>query len=150
MHQAALFGNQLAAIYAKAACLVIADARLKSEDIVAIGCHGQTLRHRPQDGYTLQVNNPALLAELSRITVVADFRCRDIAAGGQDAPLVPALHDALFRQQERHRVILNLGGIANVTNLAPGKPTTGFDCGPANMLLDAWAGENFGVAYDKN
>ena len=148
LHGAAILGNQLAAIYAEAVQRVIELAGTAGDQIAAIGCHGQTLRHRPQDGYTLQIGNPALLVELTGITVVADFRSRDIAAGGQGAPLVPVVHDALFRRTDRHRVILNLGGIANVTDLAPGKPTTGFDCGPANMLLDAWAEKHLSVPYD--
>ena len=150
LHLAALLGNQLAHVYARAALDVVEQAGLASQDIVAIGCHGQTLRHRPQDGYTLQIGNPALLAEQTGISVVTDFRSRDIAAGGQGAPLVPAFHDALFRKTNSHRIILNLGGIANITNLAPGKPTTGFDCGPANMLIDAWAEKNIAVPMDSN
>ena len=118
--------------------------------IRAIGCHGQTVRHAPQHGYTIQLNNPALLAELTGITVVADFRSRDIAAGGQGAPLVPAFHDALFRAPDVHRVILNLGGIANLTDLAPGSATTGFDCGPGNMLMDAWMQKHLGKPYDQD
>src|SRR5690606_35629161 len=104
----------------------------------------------PAAGYTLQLSNPALLAELSGITVVADFRSRDIAAGGQGAPLVPAFHDAMLRHPNEHRVVLNLGGIANITDLAPGRPTRGFDTGPANILLDAWIQQQRGQTYDEN
>src|SRR5690606_9119968 len=104
----------------------------------------------PAAGYTLQLSNPALLAELSGITVVSDFRSRDIAAGGQGAPLVPAFHDAMLRHPIEHRIVLNLGGIANITDLAPGKPTRGFDTGPANMLLDAWIKHERGLNYDEN
>jgi anhydro-N-acetylmuramic acid kinase len=106
------------------------------------------VRHAPHQGYTIQLDNPALLVELTGITVVADFRSRDIAAGGQGAPLVPAFHDALFRSPDAHRVILNLGGIANLTNLAPESATTGFDCGPGNILMDAWAQRHLGQRYD--
>ena len=148
LRRAALLGNQLADIYAEATLKIVAQAGLKGQDIAAIGCHGQTLRHRPQDGYTLQIGNAALLAERSGISVVADFRSRDIAAGGQGAPLVPALHEALFRKPNLHRVILNLGGIANITDLAPGRPTTGFDCGPANILIDIWVERSLGVTID--
>jgi anhydro-N-acetylmuramic acid kinase len=114
----------------------------------AIGCHGQTVRHLPQQGYTLQLNQPALLAELSGIDVIDDFRSRDIAAGGQGAPLVPAFHAAQFASDQQHRIILNIGGIANLTHLQPGIPVSGFDCGPGNMLLDAWAQRHLGQPYD--
>ncbi len=150
LHRAALLGDQLAHTYAEAVTALLAKVSRGSTapPIRAIGCHGQTVRHSPLQGYTIQINNPALLAELTDITVVADFRSRDIAAGGQGAPLVPAFHDALFRSPDVHRVILNLGGIANLTNLAPGSATTGFDCGPGNMLMDAWAQRHLGQPYD--
>ncbi len=149
LHRSAVLGNQLARLYANAVSGVLGKADVSPEAIRAIGCHGQTLRHRPDLGYTIQINNPALLAELSGICVIADFRSRDVAAGGQGAPLVPAVHDALFRSPTLHRVILNLGGIANLTNLAPGSGTAGFDCGPANVLLDAWAAEHLGQPFDQ-
>jgi len=117
--------------------------------ILAIGCHGQTVRHNPKAGYTLQLGNPALLAELSGIRVVADFRSRDIAAGGEGAPLVPAFHDAAFRSPTAHRVALNIGGFANVTDLNPHSATTGFDTGPGNILLDAWVRRHSGRAFDE-
>ncbi|HEY6897878.1 MAG TPA: anhydro-N-acetylmuramic acid kinase [Rhodocyclaceae bacterium] len=150
IHRAAMLGNALAEHYAEAVGQLLEATGMAPAEIAAIGCHGQTLRHRPEAGYTVQIGNSALLAERSGITVVSDFRSRDIAAGGQGAPLVPAVHEALFRQPNRHRVILNLGGIANLTNLAPGQPVTGFDCGPANMLLDAWASRYLGRAYDQD
>lgn len=115
---------------------------------LAIGCHGQTVRHRPERGYTIQLVNPALLAELTGISVVADFRSRDIAAGGQGAPLVPAFHAAAFRHPTIHRVIVNIGGIANLTNLPASGQITGFDCGPGNVLLDGWIGALKGERYD--
>jgi anhydro-N-acetylmuramic acid kinase len=152
LHRAALLGNQLARTYADAVTALLAKVSRggTAPHVSAIGCHGQTVRHAPQHGYTIQLNNPALLAELTGITVVADFRSRDIAAGGQGAPLVPAFHDALFRTSDIHRVILNLGGIANLTNLAPGSAITGFDCGPGNMLMDAWAQHHLGRPYDQD
>jgi anhydro-N-acetylmuramic acid kinase len=150
LQRAAQLGNRLAHTYADTVAQLIARVSHGGTPIRAIGCHGQTVRHAPHLGYTLQLNNPALLAELTGITVVADFRSRDIAASGQGAPLVPAFHDALFRSADSHRVILNLGGIANLTNLAPGHPTTGFDCGPGNMLMDAWAQAHLGQPYDKD
>lgn len=148
LHQGALLANRLATIYAEVTLALLDKAGTTANQVRAVGCHGQTVRHAPLHGYSLQLNNPALLAELTGITVVADFRSRDIAAGGQGAPLVPAFHSALFRDARRHRIILNLGGIANLTILAPGKPTFGFDCGPGNMLLDAWNQLQRGTSYD--
>ena len=148
LRRAALLANRLASLYAKTVQALLAKASLEAPAITAVGCHGQTIRHAPRAGYTTQLNNPALLAELTGMTVVADFRSRDIAAGGEGAPLVPAFHDALFRRGDRHRVIVNLGGIANLTDLAPDRPTTGFDCGPANILLDAWIQRHRQQAFD--
>jgi anhydro-N-acetylmuramic acid kinase len=147
-----VLGNRLARVYADAVAGLLRKAGNGSHPpaVRAIGCHGQTVRHAPTDGYTLQLNNPALLAELTGLTVVADFRNRDIAAGGQGAPLVPAFHDALFRAPDAHRLILNIGGIANLTDLAPQRNTTGFDCGPGNMLMDAWCQARRGQPYDAN
>jgi anhydro-N-acetylmuramic acid kinase len=116
----------------------------------AIGCHGQTLRHRPADGYTLQIGNAALLAEFTGIAVVADFRSRDIAAGGQGAPLVPAFHAQALRHPDIHRVIANIGGIANVTDLPVDGPVRGWDTGPGNLLLDAWIKRHRGAHYDRD
>jgi anhydro-N-acetylmuramic acid kinase len=150
LHRAALLANRLAESYAQAVNTLLAEAGTTAAAVRAIGCHGQTVRHAPESRYTLQLNNPALLAERTGIAVVADFRSRDIAAGGQGAPLVPAFHDALFRTAGTHRVILNIGGIANLTDLAPGRATTGFDCGPGNMLLDAWVQLKRGQPYDED
>ena len=150
LHRAATLANRLADLYAEATNELIAKTDTATAAIRAIGCHGQTVRHAPADGYTLQLNNPARLAEKTGIAVVADFRSRDIAAGGQGAPLVPAFHDVLFRMAGRHRAIVNIGGIANITDLAPGKPASGFDCGPGNMLLDIWAVRHLHTAYDEN
>ena len=148
LQRSAGLANRLADIYAQVVAELLAKAGIPASSVRAIGCHGQTVRHVPAAGYTLQLSNPARLAERTGIAVVADFRSRDIAAGGQGAPLVPAFHDALFRAPARHRVIVNIGGIANVTDLAPGRATGGFDCGPGNMLLDAWVARHLGTAYD--
>lgn len=149
LHSAQMLAQRLAQAYAQAVHELLAGAGVSATAVRAIGCHGQTVRHEPALGYSLQLNSPALLAELTNIAVVADFRSRDIAAGGQGAPLVPAFHDALFRHGERHRVVLNVGGIANLTDLAPGHAVSGFDCGPGNMLLDAWCQARLGKAYDE-
>lgn len=150
LHCAQLLANQLAREYAAATHALLQQSALPAIRIQAIGCHGQTVRHRPDLGYTVQLNNGALLAELTGIHVVCDFRRRDIAAGGQGAPLVPAFHDRVLRHATTHRVVLNIGGIANVTDLAPGQTTTGFDCGPGNLLLDAWIARHQGKPYDQD
>lgn len=148
LHQAALLSNQLSSIYTQAVEQLLQTHHISTQNIVAIGCHGQTIRHCPEDRYTIQLVNAALLAELSGITVVTDFRSRDMAAGGQGAPLVPAFHQALFSDKQTHRAIVNIGGIANITYLSPSHPAIGFDCGPGNMLMDAWCLRHLGKAYD--
>lgn len=149
LHRAALAANDLARLYAQACERLLAASGLPRAAVRAIGAHGQTVRHRPDLGYTLQLNAPALLAEHCGIDVVADFRSRDVAAGGQGAPLVPPFHDAMFNRGAP-RAVLNLGGIGNVTLLAPGRPPRGFDTGPANVLLDAWCQLHTGQAYDRD
>lgn len=149
IHQASLLGNQLARSYATATKALLRKSGVRPEEVQALGCHGQTIRHRPDAGYTTQLGNGALLAELTGITVVCDFRSRDIAAGGQGAPLVPAFHQAAFADPAAHRVIVNLGGIANLTDLPRSGRVRGFDTGPANMLLDAWAQRHLGKPYDE-
>ena len=150
LHRAAMAANDLARAYAAAVNTLLAKASLNAGDIDAIGCHGQTVRHRPDAGYTTQLVNAALLAELTGIAVVNDFRSRDIAAGGQGAPLVPAFHRQLFHAADEHRVIVNIGGIANITNLPPAGAVTGFDCGPGNTLMDEWIHARRNQAYDKD
>ena len=120
-----------------------------SESILAIGCHGQTVRHRPQMGFSLQLLDANVIAEQTGISVVSDFRRRDMAVGGQGAPLVPAFHKALFSAPDNTRVLLNLGGIANITVLpADDSPVVGYDTGPANLLLDAWTALHTDNDYD--
>ena len=152
IHRGALAANALVREYAAAIDTLLQTASLDRSRVTAIGCHGQTVRHRPREfdgiGYTVQLDSPALLAELSGIDVVADFRSRDVAAGGQGAPLVPAFHRALFARGDASNAVLNLGGIANLTVLDRGGATTGFDCGPANALLDLWCHVSIGQAYD--
>jgi anhydro-N-acetylmuramic acid kinase len=147
IHLAACAGNDLARLYAQATNELLHSAAPAA--VRAIGCHGQTLRHRPADGYTLQIGNAALLAELTGISVVADFRSRDIAAGGQGAPLVPAFH-VQMRHPLIHRVIANIGGIANISDLPISGTVRGWDTGPGNMLLDAWIKRHNGEHYDCN
>lgn len=136
----------LGGLFAEAANAVIQQAGLDKKNIRAIGSHGQTLRHRPRAAhpFTLQIGNPSVIAERTGITTVADFRARDIAAGGQGAPLVPAFHRRMFHSTRRNRVILNIGGIANVTYLPAdaSQPVSGFDTGPGNTLLDQWMGHH--------
>lgn len=150
LHRAALLSNRLSKLYAEAVVTLLAKGGIDSRDIAAIGCHGQTVRHCPQPdkAYSIQLGNAALLAELTGITVVADFRSRDIAAGGQGAPLVPAFHRILLYQPTIHRAIVNIGGIANITSLPPSGEVIGFDCGPGNMLMDAWCRRHSGSMYD--
>lgn len=150
LHRAALLAIELSALYAKAVGLLLRNAGVSTNAVRAVGCHGQTVRHRPECGYTLQLGNPAWLAERTGITVIADFRSRDIAAGGQGAPLVPAFHAACFRDTRTHRVIVNVGGIANVTDLPAKGPVSGFDTGPGNLLLDAWVRRKFERTFDRD
>lgn len=147
--RAAQASAELARLYAQAVAQLLANSALQAADIAAIGVHGQTVRHRPDLGYTVQLNAPALLAELTGIDVIADFRSRDIAAGGQGAPLVPAFHASQFADTQT-RVVLNLGGIANITLLNSDGRILGFDTGPANMLLDAWIRQSRGDTYDND
>lgn len=123
---------------------------LEAAQIRAIGSHGQTVRHEPSRGFTLQIGNPALLTELTGISVVSDFRRRDIAAGGQGAPLVPAFHEALFTHPTRITAVLNIGGFSNLSLLEPGRPVQGFDCGPGNVLLDAWIQRHMRCDFDED
>ena len=156
LEAAELVANQLAKLYAEAVNTLLRKQHLKPNQVMAIGCHGQTIRHKPivnhDVGFTLQIGNSALLAELTQIAVVSDFRSRDIAAGGQGAPLVPAFHQAIFSHPEKSRAIINIGGIANITYLPQSfdqqTPVLGFDSGPGNMLIDAWTKQHLQQDYD--
>jgi anhydro-N-acetylmuramic acid kinase len=154
LHRAALAANALAHAYAGVVQALLKLADVFPAAVRAIGAHGQTVRHQPQafdgTGYTLQLNNPALLAELCGIDVIADFRSRDLAAGGQGAPLVPAFHRAVFGRPGSEVAVLNLGGMANLTVLgaADEGDILGFDCGPGNVLLDAWCLQHKGEPFD--
>ena len=152
LHRAALAGNALARGYAEVVEAVLAAGGTPRDRVRAIGAHGQTVRHRAREfdgtGYTLQLNSPALLAELCGIDVVADLRSRDLAAGGQGAPLASGFHRAMFGRAGETVAVLNLGGIGNLTALRADGSTIGFDCGPANALLDHWCRLHTGRAYD--
>jgi anhydro-N-acetylmuramic acid kinase len=148
LEETMLMGNELAALYADAVHELLAANQIDANKITAIGCHGQTIRHRPELGFTLQIGNAALLAEMTGISVVNDFRSRDIAAGGQGAPLVPAFHQAIFGDANKNRAIVNIGGIANISYLAKNGDVLGFDCGPGNMLLDSWTKLRLNLDYD--
>jgi anhydro-N-acetylmuramic acid kinase len=153
LHRAALAANALADSGAALVAELLRGAGVRAGDVRAVGSHGQTVRHRPGEfdthgGYTLQLDNPALLAERCGIDVVADFRRRDVAAGGQGAPLAPGFHALQFAQPGADVALLNLGGIANLTLLRADGSVLGFDCGPANLLLDGWHARHRGAPFD--
>lgn len=152
LHRAALAANGLVRVYAQVAGELLATTKIPATEVRAIGAHGQTVRHRPQmfdgTGYTLQLNQPALLAELAGIDVVADFRSRDVAAGGQGAPLAPFFHQAVFARPGETIGVLNIGGISNLTVLQADGGMLGFDCGPGNALMDFWCNLHTGAPFD--
>lgn len=175
LHRAALAGNRLARAYAKVVQALLNESAMQANEIHAIGAHGQTVRHRPLEfdadpstgqsavGYTLQLNNPALLAELTGMDVVAEFRTRDLAAGGQGAPLVPAFHAEIFGASTHTVAVVNIGGISNISILRnasrqnsidaaniPSPLISGFDCGPGNALMDHWVHLHQGKDFDAN
>ncbi|CAG8869810.1 Anhydro-N-acetylmuramic acid kinase [Pseudomonas fluorescens] len=146
--RAALAENSWATLAAQGIAQLLAEQHLEAGAIRAIGSHGQTIRHEPARGFTVQIGNPALLAELTGISVVGDFRRRDVAAGGQGAPLVPAFHDTLFAHLGQRLAVLNVGGFSNLSLIDQQQPVHGFDCGPGNVLLDAWIDLKRGQQYD--
>ena len=152
LHRAALAANALVRLYAQVVQQLLQASGKNSHQVAAIGAHGQTVRHRPQmfdgTGYTLQLNSPALLAELTGITVVADLRSRDVAAGGQGAPLVPAFHQGVFGKAGETALVLNIGGIANLSVLGADGSVLGFDTGTGNALMDGWCLRHTGQPYD--
>ena len=156
LHRAALAANQLAGVYARVVERLLQIAAVQGihrQDIIAIGAHGQTVRHQPQafgTGYTLQLNNPALLAELTGMDVIADFRNADVAAGGQGAPLVPVFHAALVRNLPRPLAVVNIGGVGNVTWIGDDDSLLAFDTGPGNGPIDDWCARRAGQRYDKD
>lgn len=151
LHRAALLAQTVARLYAQAVNGLLAQEGLAAADIAALGAHGQTVRHAPEHGYTVQLIDLPLLAELTGIDCIGDFRSRDLAGGGQGAPLVPAFHQAVFGHPQHERVLLNIGGIANISILPPdGRPAGGFDTGPGNMLADAYMQHYRQQPYDRD
>lgn len=152
LHRAGVAANALVRLYAEVVAHLLVQTPAARGAVQAIGAHGQTVRHRPGEfdgtGYTWQINNPALLVERTGIRVVADFRNRDLAAGGQGAPLAPGFHQALFGQPGVPLAALNLGGIANLTLIDADGGVKGFDCGPANALMDHWCQQHTGQPFD--
>lgn len=149
INREALAANELSHLCAKAARDTLSKTSYTTKSVRAIGMHGQTIRHQPGQMYTRQSANYALVAEQTNIDVIGDFRSRDVAAGGQGAPLVPACHAALFGLANTERVIVNIGGISNISILKQGS-VLGFDTGPGNMLMDLWASRHLGKNYDHN
>ena len=160
LHISALAGNTISRQYALVVRSLLEQSELEAQDITAIGAHGQTVRHRPLEfdgdaqhpavGYTIQLINASLLAELTGIDVVADFRNRDLAAGGQGAPLVPAFHHGVFGQSGACVAAMNIGGISNISVLHADGSVLGWDCGPGNALMDFWCQQHTGQAFDRD
>lgn len=150
LHRSQMLSIELAQLYANLVQQLLHQTKLTPQDIRAIGCHGQTVRHAPERAYSVQLCNGAVLAEQTGILTVCDFRSRDLAAGGQGAPLVPAFHQALFADERETRVVLNIGGIANISVLSLQAGAFGFDTGAGNMLMDAWTQHIWSQDYDKN
>ena len=148
IHRESLAAQQLVQLYAECVHQLLTTAKINRDQVTAIGAHGQTIRHLPNQRYTRQLNQPALLAELTGIDVIADFRSRDIAAGGQGAPLVPAFHQAVFGHAGQTRAVVNIGGISNISLLHADGSVSGFDTGPGNVLMDAWIHLHQGKSYD--
>lgn len=148
IHRSALAANELTRIYAQSVNELLSYSDINADEIIAIGAHGQTIRHMPPY-YTTQILNAALLAELTGITTVNDFRSRDIAANGQGAPLVPAFHDHLFPHSQ-DIIVLNIGGMANISVLSKETGINGYDTGPGNVLMDAWFSRHLNGSYDED
>lgn len=154
LQRLALADTRMSHLFVETTQALLHKAAVKASQISAIGSHGQTVRHQPSgpEPFSLQIGNPSLIAEHTGITTVADFRRRDMAAGGQGAPLVPAFHNTVFRSPEANRVIVNIGGMANITVL-PSNPegiVHGFDTGPGNVLMDTWVYQHLQKRMDEN
>ena len=150
LHRSMLLAQELSVLYAQTVQQLLENEQLNSQAISAIGCHGQTIRHAPEHSYSIQLANLSVLAERTDILTVGDFRSGDLAAGGQGAPLVPAFHSALFHHPQENRILINIGGIANISVLPANLPAFGFDTGPGNMLMDAWVYQHWQQPFDAN
>ncbi len=154
IEQLGILDNKLGLLFAEAIIAFLEKYQISPTTITAIGCHGQTIHHKPNIDYpfTMQIGNPNIIAALTGITTIADFRRKDLAVGGQGAPLAPNFHAAMFSSTQANRVIVNIGGISNISILHRDfdKPVLGFDTGPGNCLLDAWVQKNFNMPYDHN
>ncbi|GAA5315698.1 MAG: anhydro-N-acetylmuramic acid kinase [Candidatus Pelagadaptatus aseana] len=150
----ATLDRQLGELFAQACIKLLSEAQISAANIQAIGSHGQTIRHQPRStdhkAYSVQIGDPNTIAEITGITTIADFRRRDIAAGGEGAPLVPAFHQATFANSNNNRLILNIGGMANISILDSEAEYGGLDTGPGNVLMDAWIQQQRGVDFDRN
>lgn len=149
--------REVGSLFAEAVLQLLQNCGIEADKVRAIGSHGQTIRHRPPNAdtpesraFTLQIGDPNIIAATTGITTVADFRRRDMALGGQGAPLAPAFHRAVFSAAGQARAIINIGGIANITALNTDRGILGFDCGPASVMMDFWTREHLGQAYDVN
>ena len=149
LHQCAIISNALSQLYAQGVNAVLAQSDISPKQVSALGCHGQTVRHVPPQ-YTVQLINGALLAELTNIDVVCDFRSRDMAATGQGAPLVPAFHRSLFHKENEDTFVVNIGGMSNVSYLKADGSVLGYDTGPGNVLMDAWCQLHTQKDYDED
>lgn len=141
---------KLGRLYGKTINILLKNNAIKSDAIIAIGSHGQTVRHHPTQLFTLQIGDPNIIAAETGITTIADFRRRDLAYGGQGAPLVPAFHKTIFHNNKFNRIIVNIGGMANITLLPAEGEVSGYDTGPGNVLLNMWATEHLKRPYDEN
>ncbi|NBH76326.1 anhydro-N-acetylmuramic acid kinase [Rodentibacter pneumotropicus] len=152
LKQLGMLDHQLGLLYVDCVNHFLQSRKLLAEQIQAIGCHGQTIWHSPlgRFPFTMQIGDMNLLAARTGITTVGDFRRKDMAFGGQGAPLVPAFHQAIFFDPNYATVVLNIGGISNVSLLIPNQPVMGFDTGTGNTLLDQWIEKHLGIPYDKN
>ncbi len=150
LHSSFALSNALSELYANSIQSLLNQQQISASDITAIGCHGQTVRHKPPE-YTVQLINAAILAESCGIDVVCDFRSRDMAAGGQGAPLVPAFHQALFQSSDMtgDTFVVNIGGMANISRLTTKGNTQGHDTGPGNVLMDAWCQLHLNKPFDE-
>ncbi|MFM1940707.1 MAG: hypothetical protein RLY32_2449 [Pseudomonadota bacterium] len=149
LHQSQLVAIKHADETAQVVCRLIDRQQRYRSSLRAVAIHGQTVRHQPKLGYTVQLLAGAYLAENIAVDVIGDFRSADIACGGEGAPLVPAFHQAVFAADEPVAVV-NVGGIANISLLIPGEPARGYDTGPGNLLMDGWINKSLGMPFDED